>query len=171
MRHLKQENDSLLQFNTEEWTFYLSFSIFTFLPLTCSRLKTSIALHALSWKYFALIEMKSCDKEILRDILWVKSTYLFVESLIIFIDNFLKNKNRYIVWRKWFYENSFPRGNSHPKNSHPSNTPLENSHLQKIGTQKILTWIITTHFINCLSSLKTLFGQLFTNEDFSTFET
>ena len=67
--------------------------------------------------------------------------YLLVERLIISIDNFLKSKNRYIIWKKWFKENS-PQGNSCPKNSHPkkSNSPWKTS-LRKIATQKILTRI------------------------------
>ena len=64
----KQKYDSPLQLNTEECTFRFSFYIFLG-PLTCSRLKISIALRVLSWKYFALIKTQSCGKEILRDIL------------------------------------------------------------------------------------------------------
>ena len=45
--HLKQENDPPLQLNTEECTFHFSFYI-SLGPLTCSRLKISIALRALS---------------------------------------------------------------------------------------------------------------------------
>ena len=162
MCYLKQENDSPLQLNTEECTFHFSFYIFLG-PLTCSRLKISIALRALSWKDFGLIETKSCGKEILSDILFlfILSTYPFVEGLIIFIDNFLENKNRYIIWRKWFYKNP-PRGNSHPKNSHPSKSTLE-TFPHKIAAKKILTWNIPTHFIICLSSLNTSFWQIFTN--------
>ena len=46
--HLKQENDSPLELNTEECTFYFSIYIFTFLPLTCLRLKISFDLRVLS---------------------------------------------------------------------------------------------------------------------------
>ena len=140
---------------TEECAFHFSFLIFLG-PLICSRLKIYIALRALSWKYFALIEIKSRRKEILRDIL-----SLFIESHIIFVDNFLKNKYRYIIWRRCIYENS-PRGDSHSRNSRPLNTPLENP-TQKIASQKILTWNIPTHFINCISSLNPSFWQMFTN--------
>ena len=45
--HLKQENDSPLQLITGECTLNFSFYIFASLPLTCPRLKISIALREL----------------------------------------------------------------------------------------------------------------------------
>ena len=85
---VKQKNDSPLQLNTEECTFRFSLYIFLW-PLTCSRLKIFIAWHALSWKYFALIERKSCGKEILRDILWVISfsykVYIFLLKVLLYL--------------------------------------------------------------------------------------
>ena len=52
----------------------------------------------------------------------------------------------------------FPPGEFPPEKFPPIKLPLENSlpH-RKIATQKILTWNIPIHFINCLSSLNTLF--------------
>ena len=56
----------------------------------------------------------------------------------------------------------FPPGEFPPKKFPPIKLPLENSP-RKVTTQEILTWIIPTHLINCLSSLSTLFWQIFTN--------
>ena len=64
----------------------------------------------------------------------------FIESHIIFVDNFLKNKNRYIIWRRWFYENF-------PGEILTQETPTRQTPPRKIATQKILTWNIPTHFI------------------------
>ena len=64
----------------------------------------------------------------------------FIESHIVFVDNFLKNKNRYIIWRKWFYEN-FHGGIPTQEISTRQTSP------RKIATHKILTWNIPTHFI------------------------
>ena len=66
------------------------------------------------------------------------SIYLFVESLVIFVDQFLKNKNRYIIRVKIVLA-KFPRENLHLENFHPSNSPLLNS------SRKIPTWNIPTH--------------------------
>ena len=61
--------------------------------------------------FLMVLEDKHFEKEmshelhkILRDIFWV---YLFVESLIIFIGHFLKNKNRYLHYMKKIYAKNF----------------------------------------------------------------
>ena len=60
--YLKQENDPPLQLNTEECTFHLSFYIFLG-PLTCSRLKISIALRAWVEKISGLLKQKVAGKK------------------------------------------------------------------------------------------------------------
>ena len=85
----KRKNDSPLQFNTGECTF--CFSLYIFLgPLTCSRLKIFIALHALSWKYFALIETKIWGKKFCATFY---ELYLLVTKYISFCW-----KSYYIYW-------------------------------------------------------------------------
>ena len=68
-------------YNTEECTFRFSFYIFLE-SLICSWFKISIALRALSWKYFVLIETKSCGKEILRDIYEFR-VYIFLLKVLL----------------------------------------------------------------------------------------
>ena len=139
--------------------FHISFCIFVG-PLTCSRFKISIALRALSWKYFALIETKVAGKKFCRTFYEFK-VYIFLLKVLLHL--------LIIFWKiriDTLYEENdsrkiFPTGEFPSEKFPPINFPLENFPW-KITTYKIHTFNIPTHFINCLSSLHTSFRRIFT---------
>ena len=92
MSPLKQENDSPLQLNTESAPFTLAFTFFS----NCSLVHDSkLSLLYVLWfeNISHLLKQKVAGKKFCATFYEFKA-YLFVESLITSIDNFLKNKNR-----------------------------------------------------------------------------
>ena len=141
MSHLKQENDSPLQLNTEECTFHFSFYIFLG-PQNFGDSKFPL-LYVLRVEYISCsLKQRVAGKKFYPTFYEFKVYILSLKVLLYFLIIFWK------IRIDTLYEGSMklPPGNPNPKNSHPSNSPW-NITPQKIATQNILTWNIPTHFI------------------------
>ena len=133
--HLKLENDSPLQLNTEECTFDFSFYIFLG-PLPCSRLKIFIAFCALSWKYFVLVETKSCG------IFYEFKVYIFLLKVLLYWLIIFWKVRVHALYEEICSRKILPPGETPTRKITTHQTAPRKTFSRKIATQKFLTWSV-----------------------------